>query len=75
MVMVAEMVVTVEDVVASVVMVGLVVTVEVALVDEVMKVMTGQNFFNGLDVSDLTQNFTDEERRILVYNGGQLSHV
>jgi hypothetical protein len=37
MVMVAEMVVTVEDVVASVVMVGLVVTVEVALVDEVMK--------------------------------------
>jgi hypothetical protein len=42
MVRVAEMVVTVEDVVASVVMVGLVVTVEVALVDEVMKVMTGQ---------------------------------
>ncbi len=33
------------------------------------------NFINGLDVSELTQNLTDEERRILVYNGGQLSRV
>jgi hypothetical protein len=42
MVVASETVVTVEDVVASVVMVGLVATVEVGLVDEVEEVMTGQ---------------------------------
>ncbi len=30
------------------------------------------NFINGIDVSDLTQNFTDEEWRKLAYNGGWL---
>jgi hypothetical protein len=42
MVVASETVVTVEDVVASVVMVGLVAAVEVGLVDEVEEVMTGQ---------------------------------
>jgi hypothetical protein len=45
MVMVAEMVVAVVDMVASVVMVGLVATVEVALVDELEEVMTSQILF------------------------------
>jgi hypothetical protein len=27
---------------------------------------------NGIDVSDPTQNFTDEEGRKLAYNGGRL---
>jgi hypothetical protein len=30
------------------------------------------SFINGVDVSDPTQNFTDEEWRKLAYNGGQL---
>jgi hypothetical protein len=42
MVIASETVVTVEDMVASVVMVGLVAAVEVGLVDEVEEVMTGQ---------------------------------
>jgi hypothetical protein len=42
MVITSETVVTVEDMVASVVMVGLVAAVEVGLVDEVEEVMTGQ---------------------------------
>jgi hypothetical protein len=44
--------------------------VEVVLVDKVEVVMTGQNFINGVDVLDLTQNFIDEECRKLAYNGG-----
>jgi hypothetical protein len=28
------------------------------------------NFIDGIEVSDPTQNFTDEEWRKLVYNGG-----
>jgi hypothetical protein len=40
--MVAEMVVAVEDVVTLVVVVGFVASVEVALVDKVEEVMTGQ---------------------------------
>jgi hypothetical protein len=30
------------------------------------------NFINGVDVSDPTQNLTDEEWRKLAYNGGRL---
>jgi hypothetical protein len=30
------------------------------------------NFINGVDVSDPTRNFMDEEWRKLVYNGGWL---
>jgi hypothetical protein len=73
MVLVVKTVAAVEDVVALVVMVGLVVMVEVALVDEVEVVTTSQILLMALlDVSDLTQNFTDEEWRKFAYNGGWL---
>jgi hypothetical protein len=73
MVVAAETVVAVEDVVVLVVVVGLVATGEVALVDEAGRGGNDRsNFINGIDVSDLTQNFMDEEWRKLVYNGGWL---
>jgi hypothetical protein len=70
MAMAVEMAVTVEDVVALVVMVDLVAVVEVALVDKVDEEMTDRStIIIGVDVLDLTQNFMDEEWRKLVYNG------
>jgi hypothetical protein len=73
MVAAVETVVVVEDMVALEVVVGLVAVVEVALVDEAGGGGNDRsNFINGIDVSDPTQNFTDEEWRKLAYNGGRL---
>jgi hypothetical protein len=66
MAMAVEMAVAVADVVALVVMIGLVAMVEVALAGGRSRGGNDRStIINGIDVSDLTQKFTDKEWRKL----------